>query len=357
MLRGDYGIDDAGYGSLFLPQMACTVAGSLGGASLARRVGLKRLLAISTALAASAALALESVSMVPPSMRLAVLLLGTGLMGSGFGLAAAPLNALPARFFPSRADSALVALHTVMGGGLALGPLAVSGLVAHHAWTWFPIAQAVACVVVALGVALTAFPPEPVERSADASAGGGSRVALGLLVVIAVLYAFCEGTFASWASIFLAEDRHVAPELAALALSAFWAAIAVGRLVISAIVVRVPAERVWLALLVLVAVAFFVVPFAHDATSGIAAFALAGLGCSAFFPITVGLGTRVAASPATASSLLVAALMVGVGSSSFALGALRAHFPLEQVYRLSIAYPVLAFVLAIAALRAMPKKA
>ncbi len=32
VLRSDYGIDDAGYGSLFLPQMAFTILGSLAGA-------------------------------------------------------------------------------------------------------------------------------------------------------------------------------------------------------------------------------------------------------------------------------------------------------------------------------------
>jgi len=351
VLRSEYGIDDAGYGSLFLPQMAFTIAGSLASASLASRLGLKTLLAISTLLAASAAAALASVSIVGADARLPILLVGTGLMGAGFGLAAAPLNALPARFFPSRADAALVALHTSMGAGLALGPLIVSAIVASGAWRAMPIGLACVATIAASLVLAAAFPSAEIAGAASTPVRVTPRATFSLLLVVAVLYAFCEGTFASWASVFLAEDRHVDPRLAALALSAFWASIAIGRLLVAAIVVRVPAERVWVALLVLIALAFGVVPLAHDASSGIAVFALAGLACSAFFPLTVGIGARLHARPETAASMLVAALMIGVGCSSFALGALRARLSLEEIYRLSIAYPLVALVLAFVVVR------
>lgn len=358
VLRSDYGIDDAGYGSLFLPQMAFTIAGSLAGASLARRVGLKALLAASTVFAAAAACALASVSVVPIGARLTVLLVGTGLMGSGFGLAAAPLNALPAEFFPTRADTALVALHTSMGVGLALGPLVVSAIVSSGAWRAMPIGLACVAAISCALVLVASFPADQHPSSTREQGGRATKTTtFVLLLCIAVLYAFCEGTFASWASVFLSEDRHVDPQLAALALSAFWAAIAVGRLLVAALVTRVPAERVWMALLVVIAVAFAVVPLARGAASGIAVFAFAGLGCSAFFPLTVGLGSRARAKPATASSMLVAALMVGVGCSSFALGALRATLSLEAIYHLSIVYPVVALVLAVFVVRSIAAEA
>jgi fucose permease len=166
-----------------------------------------------------------------------------------------------------------------------------------------------------------------------------------------VLYAFAEGTFASWASVFLEEDRHVPAELAALALSGFWAAIVAGRLGTAALVPHVGAERIWLALLVAMVIAFLSLPLVAGATSGIGLFVLAGLACSSFFPLTVGLASRSTSDPARASSLLVAALMLGVGTSSFALGALRERLSLEAIYRLSTLYPLAALALAGIALR------
>jgi predicted MFS family arabinose efflux permease len=103
--------------------------------------------------------------------------------------------------------------------------------------------------------------------------------------------------------------------------------------------------------MVLMALAFLAVPLAHGPVTAILVFALAGLGCSAVFPLTVGLATLRAPDPAGASSLLVASLMVGVGTASFALGALRSSLPLETIYRLSAGYPLLALVLAVVVIR------
>jgi predicted MFS family arabinose efflux permease len=167
-----------------------------------------------------------------------------------------------------------------------------------------------------------------------------------------ILYAFAEGTFANWSVIFLHEERGIAPAQAALALSVFWAMMAVGRLLVSALLLRIPAARIWLTLPVLMISAFLLLPLAHSALTGIALFAFAGLACSAFFPVSVGLITRrFPASAALVSSLMIAALMLGVGSGSFAIGALRAMLSLENLYRVSTLYPLTAFVLAVMLLK------
>lgn len=351
VLRGDYGITDEGYGAIFLPQMALTILGSLGGAALSRRISLRMLLLAASALAAASQLALASVPQVGSELRLALLLLGTGLMGAGFGLSAAPLNALPALLFPARAESALVALHTSMGLGFALGPLVVSWLSASGVWTAFPLSLLALSLVLSALAALSSLPSPARASGVEGARASNDLRALAPFFAIAALYAFAEGTFSNWASIFLVDDRHLEPERAALALSAFWAALAVGRLLISALLARVPARIVWPALMVLMAVAFLVVPLAQGPVSGVLVFALAGLGCSAVFPLTVGLATLRAPDPAGASSLLVASLMVGVGTASFALGALRSSLPLETIYRLSAGYPLFALVLALVILR------
>lgn len=357
-LRGTYGLDDAGYGALFLPQMALTIAGSLVGATLARRAGLRALLVASSLLAAAAEVALARVGTVEPSARLPLLLCGTGCMGAGFGLAAAPLNGLPALLFPARKDIALVALHTSMGAGFALGPLAVAALAHGGHWVLFPSGLVLASVVVA---AVAPFAPIPSVRSEAPSATAAhtrarSRLVVGLFLAIAVLYAFAEGTFANWGIVFLTEERHVPAESAPVALSAFWGALAIGRLLTSIAVARVAADRIWMGLLGAITIAFLVIPLAAGPTSGVVVFVLAGLACSAFFPLTVGLVSELAAGDpagsAALSSATIAALMVGVGMASFALGALHEHLSLETLYRLSAGYPIAAAVLGLVALRA-----
>jgi predicted MFS family arabinose efflux permease len=74
---------------------------------------------------------------------------------------------------------------------------------------------------------------------------------------------------------------------------------------------------------------------------GLGLFALAGLACSAFFPLTITLASqRFPEHVAWVSSMLIAALMVGVGLGSFVIGPLREWLSLESLYRLSAAYPI-----------------
>jgi predicted MFS family arabinose efflux permease len=129
--------------------------------------------------------------------------------------------------------------------------------------------------------------------------------------------------------------------VAALALSVFWGAMVAGRLLVAVLVVRIAPLTVWLALPVLMIAAFLLLPGANTATLGLGLFALAGLACSAFFPLTITLASvRFPEHVAWVSSMLIAALMVGVGLGSFLIGSLREWLALENLYRLSAVYPV-----------------
>jgi fucose permease len=345
VLRSMHSLTDEAYGSLFVPQTVFTIVGSLLGGVLARRVGLRTLLVLSGLAGALSQAALLSVLVVPSARVLPVLLLGTGLMGLGFGFAAAPLNSYPRLLFPRRGDSALVFVHTAIGAGFALGPAIVSSLVAADRWAVFPGLVGVGSLIIAITGSRAGL---PVQKEPPQSGGRGPLPwrALAAFGVIAVLYAFAEGTFSNWASIYLHDARGVAESLAALAISAFWAALTVGRLVVSALVARVAPNRIWLTLPLVMTVVFFLLPYARDAGTGILLFALAGFACSAFFPLTVAIASKHApGQEALAASLLIAALMVGVGGGSFALGALRNAAGFETIYRLSVAYPVAAFSL------------
>jgi fucose permease len=358
VLKEMKGFTDAQYGLIFLPQIITAILGSVAGGALARRVGLKTLLWIALIGNALSQICLGAVVLTSPTMALGIVLAGTAFFGLAFGLSAAPLNTYPGLLFPARRDTALVALHTVLGAGLATGPLVAGWFIMRHQWVAFPVSLLMVSFVLMLAVLLTALPHEAAPaaaREAPPPTRGESPLAtlsLWVFGVMVILYAFAEGTFANWSVIFLHEERGIAPAQAALALSVFWAMMAVGRLLVSALLLRIPASRIWLTLPILMISAFLLLPLANSAQSGIALFAFAGLACSAFFPVSVGLITRrFPASAALVSSLMIAALMLGVGSGSFAIGALRAMLSLENLYRVSTLYPLMAFVLAVLLLK------
>jgi len=345
VLRAMHNLSDEGYGSLFLPQTILTIVGSLLGGALAQKFGLRALLVASAIASALSQVALLSVVVLSSSLVLPILLIGTGLMGLGFGVAAAPLNTYPGLLFAQQRDSALIALHTALGAGFSLGPILVSSLVAADVWVIFPSLVATSSLLIALLAARVTL-PQSLRFEAPADRMPGDRSTLALFAAIAVLYAFAEGTFSNWASIYLHDARGVGESLAALAISGFWAALTLGRLIVATLVTRVGPQRVWISLPLGMAAIFLLLPYVTGAISGLLLFVLAGFACSAFFPLTVAIASkRFPDQGATVASLLTAALMIGVGGGSFALGALRSIASFESIYRLSAAYPLTAIVL------------
>lgn len=75
----------------------------------------------------------------------ALVFLGTASLGLGFGLIGGPINAPPGLLFPRRGRTAIVAAHTLIGLGLATGPLIAGPFVAAGAWSGFPALLAGLC--------------------------------------------------------------------------------------------------------------------------------------------------------------------------------------------------------------------
>jgi fucose permease len=353
VLRGPLGLSNAEYGAVFLPQVALAVFGSIAGGNLARKLGLKAILVSALVAGLLSQLALAASAVVPAGSSYASVLVSTSLLGLSFGLAGAPLNAYPPLLFPERKDTALIALHSLLGLGLAVGPLVAAPFIAADTWIGFPALLA-GVSLVAVGAALIV--PLPVDRpSGDGSLGGRlptSDPLFWVFVAIAVLYAFAEGTFANWAVVYLNEGVGVEAGTAALGLSVFWGALVAGRILISILVSRVDAVVFWLALPILMIATFLLLPTVTGAASGIALFGLAGFAASAFFPLTITLASR--AFPdhvAWVSAMMTAALMAGVGLGSFVFGPLREWLSFGELYRLSAAYPLLVLILAFLATR------
>ncbi len=350
LLKQMHGFTDAQYGAIFLPQVALAVLGAVAGGTLARRLGLQTLLWLTAVGNGLSQLALAASVWVMPALAFPTILAGTALLGLSFGLGGAPLNSYPPRFFPERAPAAVVALHTLLGLGLMVGPLLANGFSRAGLWIGFPLLLLGSSGVLALLAATVRLPRDAggeVERRATTSPPLTSS-AFWIFAAIAVLYAFAEGTFSNWAMIYLREAKMLPAGVAALALSVFWAAMVAGRLLVAVLVVRIAPLTIWLALPVLMIAAFLLLPAANTPALGLSLFALAGLACSAFFPLTITLAsTRFPEHVAWVSSMLIAALMVGVGLGSFVIGPLREWLALEQIYQLSAFYPIAVIGLAL----------
>ena len=286
-------------------------------------------------------------------LAFAMVLAATGLLGIGFGATLTAINAYAASFFPDRGATAITALHTLLGTGTALAPLIVTLLAEGGAWWLLPTSIAAALVVLA-AIALT----QPlVLRSAggEAPALAAAAVARALplrfwiWIAFALLYGICETLFGNWGTVYLHQQRALADSTANLALAVFWAAVTVGRLLVAVISARIPPLVIFRALPVLIAVALVCVALASGAAFGVAAFALAGLACSACLPLSI--GTASAETPRfveTASGWMVASYMMGYGIGAFAVGPLRqlADLQLSDVYLGATAIAVVLILLA-----------
>lgn len=347
VLKHMHGLTNSGYGFLFLPQVAFAVAGSFLGGALARRAGLRAILLAALLCNAFSQAALAESAYLQTEAAYYLLLLCASMLGLGFGLGAAPLNSYPQAFFPSRRDAAVVALHTLLAAGLAAGPLLAGLLISSGAWAWFPISLSLFSFLLAGAAALLRFPEfeERADKEVRARRSASSKT-LWQLIAVAVLYAFAEGTFSNWAIIYLHESKNLTEAAGALALSLFWASLAVGRLLVSVLVAFILSERIWQTLPLFMAAVFIALPYADSPLAGVGLFALAGLSCSAFFPLTIRLASKSFPSHvAWVSSVITGALMVGIGMGTFAAGLLTGRLSLEVIYMISAIYPLSVFLL------------
>jgi len=112
---------------------------------------------------------------------------------------------------------------------------------------------------------------------------------------------------------------------ASLALTGFWAMVTIGRVLIAAIQRWLPSRAAYHGLPFLLAAAFaLIAALPHNAPgAAVAAFCLAGLGCSALLPLTISFGQEKLASYETAvAGGVIACYQGGYGVAAFGVGPL-----------------------------------
>jgi predicted MFS family arabinose efflux permease len=233
---------------------------------------------------------------------------------------------------------ALTALNVLLGLGTALSPFLIAFFTNAGEWWYLPLLAAAGLVVL---MALTVIQPMVLPGSTTRRLPGPAKTRIPalfwLFAAALIVYGIGETLFGNWGTSLLVGNG-VSPTSANDALAVFWAAVTVGRLAIALVSTRVPSTRIYVVLPWAIGGALLLAPAARNAGAGVAVFALGGLACSGFFPMTIGYGE--ATFPdiiELAAGWLIAAYQVGYGLAAFGGGALQHFVALTTVFRVGAA--------------------
>jgi fucose permease len=236
-LRASFAMPLSALGTLLAVSIAGTLVSSAASGALLERVGVGRVLMVSTLLVtASAAMLASSRSW---SWAMASALVG----GFGAGAVDAGVNAHAAVSFSARS---MTWLHATYGVGAMLGPVIMttalgSGLGWRKGYAALAALLTALTLAFALNQSLWASPPRGGGRSPDADAVVSGpvppRIAVGLGLFF--VYTGLEAACGQWAYSFLTETGALDARAAGLAVAAYWGALGAGRVAFGALAGRV----------------------------------------------------------------------------------------------------------------------
>jgi fucose permease len=321
----EYDLSNTQYGALFLPQVITAIATALLGAGLAGRFGTKRvyLAGLVAGLVSMTLLLVSTLFVDDKSVAYPLLLVATACLGAGFGLTVPALNTFAAAFHSENVSRAILVLNTLLGIGTVLAPVFVAIFVGLGFWWGLPLTST--CLLVAL-IAVSLGLPLHAEQARAARTGGFSvPPRFWVYAAFAVLYGFCETVNGNWSQLDMTSEVGASTTQAALALTAFWGMVTVGRVVFAAVQRWVSPRLAYHVLPLVLAGAFLLVARLPDDAPGlgIAVFGLAGLGCSALLPLTISFGQEeLTAISAAVAGGIIAFYQAGYGIAAFGIGPL-----------------------------------
>jgi MFS transporter, FHS family, glucose/mannose:H+ symporter len=348
-----YGFSASRYGLMFLPQVILAILASSLGPGLARRWTLKHVLlaGLTADLLAMTLLAFSHWLQDHSDLAYAILLVATGALGFGFGAVVMSTNTFAQKFAPGRENRAVLILNALLGAGTALAPLLVAIFLGLGAWWLLPVIVAVA--LAGLLLVSANLPLEATVKAGSASVSGlPSR--FWLFAAAALLYGIGETLNGNWSGPYLTGEGGVSAQGASFALTAFWGMVTMGRIIFAPLSSRTTVRWIYIGLPALLILAFQAVSHAHGETSGVLAFGLAGLACSAFFPLCISLsGQAFPQFAAETAGVVVAFYQSGYGVAAFGVGPLRelAGLSFGDIYSLGSLVAALMLFVAIIAVR------
>lgn len=278
----DFGVPLDALGLLTVAGMIGYFTSSVATGFLLGRLGVGRLLAISTALASLALTGYLSVPVMVLAVVCALVLsLGSGAIDAG-------LNAYAATEFGPRHMNWL---HAFFGLGVAIGPLIMTiVLETGLSWRWgygiVAVFQACLAGAFALTVRLWARPVEdraPVEAAMAAHTLRIPAVWLGIGAF--VCYVAIEAAAGLWAYTVLTQGRGMSSRNAGLIVSAYWGALFVGRVIFGWVSERITSHRVLLGALIGMAVGAALIALPAPAWVASAGLVVLGFFAAPVFPL------------------------------------------------------------------------
>jgi fucose permease len=260
----------------------------------------------------------------------------------GFGLSVPALNTFAAAFHPGAVDRSILTLNALLGLGTVLAPVFVAIFVGLGFWCGLPLTSAILLVaLIAVSLRL------PLQVQVRPAATGQARLAIParfwVYAVFAVLYGICETVNGNWSQLDMTSELGASTTEAALALTAFWAMVTVGRVLFAAVQRWVPSRVAYHVLPFVLAGTFGLIALLPDEPAlGVLAFGLAGLGCSALLPLTISFGqAELTAMSAAVAGGVIAFYQLGYGIAAFGIGPLVDRgVGLPTIYALSAAVAV-----------------
>lgn len=248
-------VDKATFGATFLTSGGGYMIAAFTSGSLLYRFGVRTCLAAWSAVGLAAAAGIVLFPTFPAYLAC------TAMLGWCNGGSAAALNSYLSTF--DRPVPLLNSLHAFFGIGALAGPQIASSLLSQgHPWTsWFVLAALLFAPL--LACFLVFYPKTPMPQPGGAAAPPvQSRMALALrhpaVWLGAAFLAFESGielSLVNWSVVFLTEERGQGLRPASLAMSGYWLALIVGRLVINRVASRVGIGTVGLVFICLAAAA------------------------------------------------------------------------------------------------------
>ncbi len=233
-VKGTFGQSDTGMGGFFFVMALANMTGPLGGGLLAERIGTRVTLPVGAMLLM---LGLIGLALAP---GWPVFLLAALPVGVGGGVIDGGMNAVVLALSPHARGNALNRLHLFFAVGASIGPVLIGWLLGWGAaWQGIVLGTGAGAAVLAVLVVASDLPsgrrppPEPSDVDAPAAGRRRARLAVAPIAFLSLgigAYVASEIGVSNWLVRFL----EAAPlGVATGTLGAFWAGIAVGRLVSS----------------------------------------------------------------------------------------------------------------------------
>jgi fucose permease len=341
-------------GNIALAQAIGMIIASLSAGPIIDNKGKKLALVTSLALIAGSLFLLQSASGYEQQM------LWVFVLGLGGGILVTAANALAGDVNEEQRSSTLNFLNLFFGLGGMATPLIAANLVNNDAKMLCLLAAGLAALTFV--VHLTTPMPGPKGGAAAGVAVGElvSKPALWLFAAFLFLYVACEVGVWNWLAQLLI-SRKVDPSTAQnIVGSGFAFGILVGRVVVSRVLIKIPASMVLLASAALMLVTTYVLLQTSEPSMAWGTVFAAGIAMAPVFPTTLGMvGDAFPRGTATAMGFVITFGWVGLAVSSRVIGALGGNDPSQLSSALMVlpAASALMVVIMIVLRSITPKKA